>query len=141
MIEEKSWKNRSDKYNMRKITQLDWLKATKHFSVNSHWKFLNTRQADKQASEIIQILFILLGSYFNNGLVQKKIQMGGWGYTFLKTLLEIFNFFTLPLEIVDKTKLSPWIFHKIVLDPLEIPKPKTQADPLEFPHYFFLVTL
>ena len=46
----------------------------------------------------------------------------------MKTLLEIFIFFTLPLEIADKTKLSPWIFHKIVLDPMEIP------------HYSFLVT-
>ena len=53
-----------------------------------------------------------------------------WGVEdiLLKTLLEIFIFFTLPLEIADKTKLSPWIFHKIVLDPMEIP------------HYSFLVT-
>ena len=60
---------------------------------------------------------------------------------FLEKPPEIFHFFTLPLEIADKKKLSPWIFYKIVLDPLEIPKPKTQTDPLEFPHYFFLVTL
>ena len=33
----------------------------------------------------------------------------------------IFHFFTLPLENPDKTELNPWIFHKIVLDPLEIP--------------------
>ena len=33
----------------------------------------------------------------------------------------IFHSFTLPLENPDKTKLNPWIFHKIVLDPLEIP--------------------
>ena len=32
----------------------------------------------------------------------------------------IFHFFTLPLEIPDKTKLNPWIFHKIVIDSLEI---------------------
>ena len=25
----------------------------------------------------------------------------------------VFHFFTLPLEILDKTKLHPWIFHKI----------------------------
>ena len=51
----------------------------------------------------------------------------------------ILHFFTLPLEIPNKTKLNPWIFHKIVLDSLAIPTPKTK--PLEIPHYFFLVTL
>ena len=39
----------------------------------------------------------------------------------------IFYFFTLTLEIPEKTKLNPWIFHKIVLDPLEIPRPKTKT--------------
>ena len=63
-----------------------------------------------------------------NGLFQKKLKQGSWGYTFLKPL-ELFILFTLPLEIPDKTKLNPWTFHKIVLDPLEIP------------HYFSLVTL
>ena len=57
---------------------------------------------------------------------------------FLKTSLE-FSFFTLPLEIPDKTKLNPWIFHKIVLDPLRFQGPKQR--PLEISHYFFLVTL
>ena len=31
-----------------------------------------------------------------------------------------FSIFPLPLEIPDKTKLSLWIFHRIVLDSLEI---------------------
>ena len=49
---------------------------------------------------------------FLNGLFQKKKKKqvgGGWGlgHTFLKTLLEFFFFFTLPLEIPDKTKLHP----------------------------------
>ena len=35
-------------------------------------------------------------------------------------------FFTLPLEISDKTRLHAWKFHKIVLDSLEIPRPKTK---------------
>ena len=35
--------------------------------------------------------------------------------------------FTFPLEIPDKTKLHPWQFHKIVLDPLEIPRLKTKT--------------
>ena len=41
-----------------------------------------------------------------------------WGDTLVKTAKEFFIFFTLSLEIPDKTKLNPWIFHKIVLDPL-----------------------
>ena len=48
-----------------------------------------------------------------------------WGYTFLKIFLEFFIFFTLPQEIPDKTKLIH--LHKIVLDPLEIPRPKTNT--------------
>ena len=50
----------------------------------------------------------------------------------------IFHFFTLPLKIPDK-KLNPWIFHEIVLDPLEIPRPKTRT--LGNYTSFFLVTL
>ena len=49
-------------------------------------------------------------------------------------------FFTMTLEIPDKTKLNPWIIQKIVLDPLEIPRPQKQR-PLEILHYFFLVTI
>ena len=48
-----------------------------------------------------------------NGLFQKKTQ-------------EFFLFFTLLLKIPDK-KLNPWIFHEIVLDPLEISRPKTKT--------------
>ena len=67
--------------------------------------------------------------------------VGGWGYTFLKHPPGIFHFFTLTLEILDKTKLNPWMLHKIVLDPLEIPIQGQKQRPLEIPHYFFLVTL
>ena len=38
-----------------------------------------------------------------------------------------FLFFTLPLEIPDKRKLHLWKFHKFLLDPLEIPRPKTKT--------------
>ena len=51
----------------------------------------------------------------------------------------IFHFFTLPLEIPGKTKLNPWIFHKIVIDSLEIPRPKRKTPGNS--HYFFLVNL
>ena len=47
-------------------------------------------------------------------------------------------FFSLPLDISDKTKLHAWKSLKIALDPLEILRPKTKT--LEIPHYFFLVT-
>ena len=59
---------------------------------------------------------------------KKKTNRGGWGYTFLKTPPGIFYLFTWLLKFLDK-KLNPWIFHKIALNPWEIP------------HYFFLVTL
>ena len=72
------------------------------------------------------------------GLFQKKTKQGreGWGHVFEKNP-EIFHFFTLPLEISDKTKLHPWKFHKILLDS-QIPW-KFQAknqDPWEF-HIIF----
>ena len=66
------------------------------------------------------------------GCFRKKIQT-----RFEDILFEnpgVFHFFTLTLEIPDKTKPSPWIFHRIVLDPLEIPIQKT--DPWNF-HIIF----
>ena len=39
----------------------------------------------------------------------------------------IFHFFNLPLEIPDKTKLHPWKFYTFLLDPLELPRPKTKT--------------
>ena len=38
----------------------------------------------------------------------------------------IFHIFPVPQEIPDK-KLHPWKFHKIVINPLEIPSPKTKT--------------
>ena len=43
----------------------------------------------------------------------------------MKTSCEILHF--LPLEIPGKTKLHPWKFYKIVLDPLKISRPKTKS--------------
>ena len=63
--------------------------------------------------------------------IPEKIQTrwggGGLRIYFFEKNPGIFHFFTLPLEIPDKTKLTPWIFHKIVLDLLEIPRPKTKT--------------
>ena len=71
--------------------------------------------------------------YLCIGLFQKKSKRE-LRIHFFKTPPEIFHFFTLSLEIPDKTKLDTWIFHRIVLDPLEIPRPKNV--PLDFTHYF-----
>ena len=50
--------------------QLDWSKTAKHFSVNTRRKFLSWHEARRRPnnwiSSHIQILFILLVSYFNN---------------------------------------------------------------------------
>ena len=58
MMEENSWKNRSNWYHVRQIVQLDWSKTAKHFSVNScgkftwklTWKIEASRQASKQVN-------------------------------------------------------------------------------------------
>ena len=84
-----------------------------------------------------------------NGLFLKKKTVGGGGrgvielgHAFMKTPLELSIFFTLPLEIPDKTKLQPWKFHKFLLPTsLGNSKTKNQNPWLEIPHYFFLVTL
>ena len=51
-----------------------------------------------------------------------------WGHTFLNKNPEMFGFFTLPLEIVEKAKLHLWIFHKVVWHPLKIPRQKIKTD-------------
>ena len=74
-------------------------------------------------------------------ILEKSKQEGGWGlriYCF-ENACGIFYFF-LSLEVPGKTKFSPCIFHKVVLDPLEIPQGQKQRL-LEISHYFFLVTL
>ena len=62
------------------------------------------------------------------GYSRKKKKQGGLRtYFFENPPAGIFHFFTLPLEIPHKTKLHPWKIHKIVLDPLEIPRPKIKT--------------
>ena len=61
----------------------------------------------------------------------------------------IVHFFTLTLEIADKTKLHPWKFQKIVLDPknqdpsgsLEILHAISSLIPLEIPYPLSLPNL
>ena len=57
-------------------------------------------------------------------LFQKK-NRGIEDTLFLKTPVEYFIF--LPMKIPEKTKLHPWKFYKIVLDPLKFPRPKTKS--------------
>ena len=51
----------------------------------------------------------------------------GFGTYVLKKSLGNSGFLTLPLKISDKTKLHHWKFFKIVLDCLEILRPKTET--------------
>ena len=60
-------------------------------------------------------------------LFQKNPNRGGLRIYFFEKVPGIFHVLTLPLEIPDKAKLNTRIFHKIVLDPLEIPRPKTRT--------------
>ena len=70
------------------------------------------------------------------GYSKNKSKRGRLRIYFFEKRPGMFYLYTLPLEIPDKTKLSIWIFHRIVLDPLEIPRPKTQTDPWNF-HIIF----
>ena len=73
---------------------------------------------------------------FWTGLFQKKNQTGrekgggggGEHITFLKKSLEFFLFFSVPLEILVKTKLLPWKFGKIMYEEISRPKTKTSGN-------------
>ena len=63
----------------------------------------------------------------NNELFQKKKPNRGRVEDILfLNIYRLFYFFTLLLEIPEKTKLLPWKFHRFLLHPLEIPRPKTK---------------
>ena len=73
------------------------------------------------------LLFLFF--FWNSPILKNILSFWQKDYTYLlifkKKTLEFFFF--LPLEIPEKTKLNPWIFHKIVLDLLEIPRPETKT--------------
>ena len=75
-----------------------------------------------------------------NGLFQKKFKQGGgggWGYTFVKTVLEhSFFYFISGNSRQNKSQLLD-IPQNCV--PLETPRPKKKF--MEIPHNFFLTTL
>ena len=66
-------------------------------------------------------------SYILQWAIPEKKQKGGLRTYFFENPPGIFHFFTLPLEILDKTELHTWKFCKIVFHPLEIPSPKTKT--------------
>ena len=72
------------------------------------------------------------------GYSRKNPNRTGWGYNFWKKAPGFFRFVTLPLEIPDKMKLHPCKFHKIVLHPLEFPRPKAKIHGIL--HDFFWIT-
>ena len=61
-------------------------------------------------------------------------------HTFLKKILRLFKFVTLPLEILKKTKLHLWKFHNILLHLLEIPMPFKNQDPWKSLMNFFITS-
>ena len=61
-------------------------------------------------------------------------------HTFLKKILRLFKFVTLPLEILKKTKLHPRKFHNILLHSLEIPMPFKNQDPWKSLMNFFITS-
>ena len=88
----------------------------------------DTLSEDCSMLTVFTIVTMCGGNLFCNGLLQKKKTNGGglrsW---FFEKTLEFFSFFTLPLEVPDKTELHPSKFHKIVLYPIEIPMPKVKT--------------
>ena len=60
-------------------------------------------------------------------LIPEKTKLGDLRIYFSEKTPEIFRFVTLPLEILDKTRLYRWKFHRIVLHPFETPRPKTKT--------------
>ena len=114
MIEENSRKNKSDRYQVRYVARLDWLKTAKQFSANSRGKFLSWREAIRQVNKWIlvffslrQLLFSLLSSYFNDICCTFHL-----GQMFIRFLLIIFDFYwSLALQFSCITvRLSDGIF-------------------------------
>ena len=75
-------------------------------------------------SFMLKIFAVVILPYLTFTMTKVKIKLPsyffpnshGWIY-FFENLPGIFHFFSLPLEIPDKTKLNSWLFQKIVLDP------------------------
>ena len=94
--------------------------------ITTYWNPLITVLVKECTLGSETIFFLVMGH------PRKKQMAGGGGlrtYFFEKKPRKCFIFFTLPLEIPDKTKLHPWKFRKIVLHPLEIPRSKTKTPP------------
>ena len=91
---------------------------------------------DPTFQHILRSIFCALPSLLGNHwtLPEKQTnRRGGRGGRLRRDIFDTpWNFFftlTLPLEIPDKTKHSTPGYYKIMLDPLEIPRPKTETPP------------
>ena len=116
------------------------------------WSHVNSdNEVTSHQSEILpwseisnQFDFTLGLLYLEVGYSRKKIKQVE-DILFWKNSLGFFIFLLYPWKFQTK-QLNPWIFHKIVLDPLEIPRPKEKTpwkfhiifscSPLEIPLHF-----
>ena len=90
------------------------------FIIRHFWEWQNAEPTYLDLYKTSLFWIVLQDLTEKLGYSRKKPNIGHWRHG-------IFHFFTLPLEIPDKTKLHPWKFHKIVLDPLEIPRLKSKT--------------
>ena len=88
----------------------------------------NTLSEECTMLTVFTIVTMCGGNLFHNGQFQKKKnKWGACSRSFFEKTLEFLSFFTLPLEVPDKTELHPSKFHKIALYPIEIPIPKVKT--------------
>ena len=136
------------------ILQLDVIQTKSNRQFSKYVSFCCTLIYSKNSNCLVQLEFTQLTCFIHNtnrclsnnipgyfttllmgvsllplGYSRKKSKQGGLRINFFEPPPPLnFSFFSfLPLEIPGKTKLNPLIFHRIVLDPLEIPRPKTKT--------------
>ena len=90
------------------------------FIIRHFWEWQNAEPTYLDLYKTSLFWIVLQDLTGKLGYSRKKPNIGHWRHG-------IFHFFTLPLEIPDKTKLHPWKSHKIVLDPLEISRLKSKT--------------
>ena len=74
-----------------------------YFILKIHVLFNLPKYLTSPSEYLVICHFVRLG--YSRGKKNKK-NSWGWGRSFLKTLMEFFRVFTVPLEIPDKTKLQ-----------------------------------
>ena len=114
------------------ISQCQWVYGQKYSKTSFFfWIFLcknsSLTKTTDPCSFLLKMCLIVVKVSLNHWVIPEKIQTGEVKDILFGKPPGSFHFFILPLEIPDKTKLNPWILHKIVLDPLEIPSPKQRT--------------